>query len=412
MINYQNSSKKQLLYIEDRPMILTDRILKCKEVLPVILRFKHLKDNFSQQYLRETEQKYPVFWVDIMIPIEQEAERFLYWQSKKGLKVEFFLNPSEVAQYYAQTFARYLGLPSLTEEQTICCKNKVYMKDKLNEIGLNTAKYRVVVTTEELIEAGTVLGWPIVLKPANESSCRETYLIKNTKEAIEINLHSQHQWLAEEYIDLDEYAIDALVFNGKIIDYYLTKYPAPLLQTFKGAINANITLRHISPEMKNAVEDILNKYVNGMGFRYGYIHMEYFADEEHSRVIVGEVGLRIAGSDILSNHELSFGFDIYDAVIKIHTGEYPELVYTEDRFVGNLLLPIKQGIIKHISTLDELLKFDGVIDGQLKVKEGQKVKLEGAAHECSGILLVEGQCATEVQERMLEVLNHFKLVVE
>ncbi len=163
MTRFQDTKKKQLLYVEDRPMPLTERILRTENILPVIIRFKHLKDSFSEEYLNMTERKYNVFWVDIMNPLEQEAKRFSSWQERRGIKIEYFLNPSEVAQYYAQAFARQIGLPCLTEEQTICCRNKIKMKDKLQKIGLNTADYQEVWTTAELISAGNALGWPIVL---------------------------------------------------------------------------------------------------------------------------------------------------------------------------------------------------------------------------------------------------------
>lgn len=405
-----DDTRKQILFIEDRPMELTNRILNSDYVLPVILRFQHLRSSFTQDYLKQTEDNYYVFWVNIMNPIEYEAQRFQRWQKSCGLDVRYFLNPSEVAQYFAQSFARELGLPCLTQEQTYSCRNKARMKDKLREIGLCTADYREIVSTQDLIQAGNELGWPIVLKPADDSACRQTYLLHNSDEAKRIYLHSEHQWLAEQFIDLAEYALDALVFDGQIIDFYPIMYPEQIIKTLDGAINANITLRRYSNKLADKAKYILEKYIRGMGIRHGYVHIEYFASVDHSTVILGEVGLRLAGSEIPSDHELSYGFDLFDALIKIHTGERPELLYTEDRFVGDLLLPVHPGQVVEVSTMDELMKMEGVIGGRIKVKPGEIVHPERASLSCSGYVFVEGSSAEEVRTRMYNILHKYKFV--
>lgn len=410
MTKLLHPDKKHLLYIEDRPMLLTKRVLSSEDIVPVIVRFQHWRDSFPEDYLEETEKSHHVFWVDIMNPVDQEALRFQTWQKSKGIKVQYFLNPSEVAQYFAHNFARHLGLPCLTTDQTIWSRNKARMKDKLREIGLRTADYREVCTTDELIAAGDAIGWPIILKPADDSACRETYLLHTPEAASEIYLHAKHQWIVEEYIDLPEYCLDALVFDGKVVDYYPVMYPAQLLKTFDGAINANISLRRRSPELQAQAEYMMNKYVEGMQVDHGYVHMEYFSNPEHTNIVLGEVGLRMAGSEIAHDHQLAYGFDIYDALIKVHTGVRPELVYTEDRFVGDLLLPIKAGVVQEMTTMDELLQMEGVIGGVLKIAKGQVVRPEKASHISSGYVLVEGSSAEQVHQRMVNILNQFKIV--
>ncbi|WP_195694566.1 ATP-grasp domain-containing protein [Priestia megaterium] len=404
--------KKEVLYIEDRPMLMTKRVLESKDIAPVILRFKHLIKDFNSDYLIRTERDFPVFYVDIMLPLEQEAERFIKWQNKMNINVKYFLNPSEVAQYYAQAFARFIGLPSLTKEQTIACRNKGVMKQRLNEIGLKTARYEVVVTKVDLLKAGENLGWPLILKPSSDSACRGTTLIQNETEVENIDLHTKNEWLAEEYINLNEYSVDALVYEGEIIEIFPIMYPAPLLTTLNGAINANITLRHIDSKIRERLENVVKKYIKGMDISQGYVHIEYFSDEDHEKIYIGEVGLRLAGSDIPSDHELAFGFDLFDALIKIHTNEKPNIVFKEDRYVGDLLLPIKKGKVKKISSLEELRKYDGVIDGKVNYREGQYMDFEQASLSCSGVLLIEGQSSQEVKERMLAILRDFVLETE
>ena len=251
-----------------------------------------------------------------------------------------------------------------------------------------------------------------ILKPVDDSACRETYFLKSPEEAREIYLHSKHQWVAEAYIDLAEYALDALVFDGKLLDYYPIMYPSQLIKTLDGGINANIALRHYSPALKEKAEYMLNKYIEGMNVMNGYIHMEYFANPEHTKIVLGEVGIRLAGGRIPSDHELSYGFDLFDALIKIHTGVVPELVYNQDRFVGDLLLPIKSGLIKEVSTMDEIMRFDGVIGGDVRVKQGQLVNPERASSSNSGYVIVEGNSANEVIGRMANIHNNFKFIVD
>ncbi|OKP91071.1 hypothetical protein A3844_04310 [Paenibacillus helianthi] len=408
----RNTEMKHILYVEDRPMLLTQWLLNSEYIVPVLLRFQHCRDAFSEEYLKKTEHENLVFWVNIMNPIESEAQRFQRWQISKGVRVEYFLNPSEVAQYFSQSFARYLELPCLTEEQTICSRNKARMKDKLREIGFKTANYREICNVEELIEAGHEMGWPIVLKPVDDSSCRDTFVLKSPEEAKKIYMHSKYQWLAEEYINMMEFALDVLIFDSKAIAYYPLMYPAQLIKTLDGEINASITMRHYSTAIKDKAEYIINKYIQGMNITHGYVHIEYFADPAHKQIVLGEVGLRLSGSQIPVIHGLSYGINLFDTLIKIHIGEYPVLDYIENRFVGELLLPVKQGKVKEISTLNELIQMEGVIDGVLIVTEGQTVQPERASMSGSGYLLVEGQSVDQVHQRMLNILLNFKFILE
>ena len=266
--------KKQLLYIEDGPSTFTEMLRKQKYIEVVFIRFKHMINRYSDEYLEKTKNE-NIFWIDIMLPIEHEIERFKNWQNRKAFNVEFFLNPSEIAQYYAQAFARLLGLQCLTEEQTFCCKNKIAMKQKLKSIGLNVADYKTVFTSEDIVIAGECMGWPVVLKPTEDSSCKDTYLLHDRSEVLSVDLNSKHQWIVEEYIDLDEYAVDIIIYNHEILGYFITKYPVPLLKSLDGDINANISIRHVEEYRKRKIEMVMNTYISGMNIENGCIHMEY-----------------------------------------------------------------------------------------------------------------------------------------
>jgi len=228
-----------LLYVDDRPCSLSEHLLKRSDVSLVLLRFKG--NPLPSEYITETEHL-PSFYLDRNIDIVDEVERFRSWSSARNVLPQYFLNPSEPAQYITQTFARALGLPALSDEQVLMVRNKIIMKSKLAEIGIAVAKFAPISSKEELLRFGDAVGWPVILKPVDGFATINTFKLSRVQ-AVSHVIKESCKWMAEELQLGREYECCALIQNQKVLSTFISYMPESPIEIVEGGMNANITLR-------------------------------------------------------------------------------------------------------------------------------------------------------------------------
>jgi hypothetical protein len=396
-----------LLCVDDRPCTFVEALLRRRDVVPVLLRIQQVLGDLPEWY-RERTLDTATFVLDAERPLAEEARRLKDWWAGRRLGRPHFCNPSEPRQRLAQRFARLLGLPALSEDQVVWLRHKPSMKAKLARLGFAVARHAVTRSRAELVAFAQRCGWPMVVKPVEGFACIDTHLLAGVEQLAAID--TGREWLAEEYIPDREYECCALIFAGRVLDTYLSCFPAPPLQATDGAINANISARRLPEGFSIDLRAMVQHIVDGMRLDHGYLHLEFFARADGSYRI-GEVALRLAGCEIPANHGLAYGFDIFDALIDIHLGFRPRLDYTRERCVGDLLLPAKPGLVLDITPMPELLAMQGVIAGRLKVAPGEVIAPRRASHAAAGFVHVEGDTVAEVEQRMQRVLSRFRLTV-
>jgi len=403
-------SKPVLLFLNDRPESLADALFQREDIIPVLLRFRQILGDLGQKYIERTKRMF-TFVADMEVPLVDEARRFCKWADSQGLDVGFFCNPSEPRQRISHAFARELGLPALTEQQVTWLRDKASMKDKLRAIGFDVAEYALVGTHADVIAFAKSRGFPVVVKPREGYACLETHLIRTEDDVSKQPLVPEWTWMVEKFVPDREYECCALISKGRVLDTYLSCFPAPPLAATDGAINANISMRRVPEQFGVDMNAVVQRIVDSMELQDGYMHMEFFVGSG-GRFTMSEVAMRMAGCEITANHGLAYGFNIFDAILDIYLHREPKLVYAKDRVVGDLLLPVRSGRVSYITPLSELLELEGVLSGKLKVRVGDLVAARRASHVSSGFLHIEGSSPTEVERRMRNALESFQLVTE
>ena len=139
----------------------------------------------------------------------------------------------------------------------------------------------------------------------------------------------------------------------------------------------------------------------------GVMTIEVFIDE-NGRVKPSELGWRLPGCQATTNHSLSYGINIYEILIDIMLGKKVELQYRDKIIsVGDLYLPNKQGVITNITPLEELLKMDGVIQGEMIAKLGEYQVKRRVGNDASGWVQVMGQDEKETLQKMQTIFDNF-----
>ncbi|SNY53574.1 ATP-grasp domain-containing protein [Paractinoplanes atraurantiacus] len=403
------AARPSVLVVDDRPSTFVDNAIRRDDLDIVLLRFTSVLSSLPQDYL-DRSAHLPTF-VARDDALEDEAARYRQWVTELERPPTYFCNPQEPLQEVAQPFARLVGLPHLSAEQVTWVRHKSAMKDRYQEIGVPHAAYRFVTDRNGVAAFASEHGWPVVLKPLDSFACIGTYKIDGPDDLARTPAPDPSRtWVVEEFIHGTEFQLCALVLDGKVLDAYLSLNPAPLLSVLDGAINANITFAPSEATPLDA-RAVCQNLVDGLGITHGYFHGECWLREDGS-FCMGEVAARISGCEVPSNHGLAYGFDMHRAILDTYVGRMPDLTYTENRAVGDLLLPVKPGRVVEITPLAELLTLPGVMDGRLKLAVGDVAHPPRASYASSGYLHIEGATAAEVEDRMHGVLRAFSFDTE
>ncbi len=402
--------KSTLLYVEEVKNSLSQKVISRGDIHVVLLRFKQSMF-FDDLYIKETS-KIPCFIYNKEVEVKKEVKRFNDFCLENNLKIDYFYNDSEYNQELIQEFASLLGLSgSLNKEQALCVRDKAAMKNRLHEIGYRTMAYEEISTIDDVISfTKKIGGFPIIVKWRRGLSSKEVYKINNIKELQNLGLDfSKNRYIVEQYCPDLIWCMDSLIQNKKVVTTFYAWLPYTNLSfAEKKEKFAQITVDKKPEWFKFDGSEITQNIINEIGLKNGYMHLEAFINPS-GQPIVCEFAWRTPGEHMLFNHSIAFGIDVYSFLIDIMIGKPISLKLKSQKCVGDMFLPIKNGVVSNITSYKDLKNLKGVINGAVTYKIGDTLESKRQYTSCSGWIQVEGKTKEEVLERMLEVYKNFKI---
>lgn len=216
--------------------------------------------------------------------------------------------------------AEKMNLPGIGYETACIFTNKFLMREKCQELGIPTIRFRLVDKIGDAILFYEEIGRDVILKPINNQGSKGVYRISSLDD-LYAKYHEAERYsrgepiLAEEYIAGEEIVIEALTYNGVTEglicgDTYYFNIP----DTFSAK-------QRLFPSCKNRLlidkALSLNKtIVEGFGLKNGITHGEYIISKEQIYLI--EIAARGGGvyisSDIIP---LMTGFDTNSFIVNM-----------------------------------------------------------------------------------------------
>lgn len=402
-----------LLYFEEYESHLSHELLKRKDINPIIIRTNKNMKFFNESYLESTKNVLN-YVIDYYNDIDNEVLKFKNWLKDNDIKIDYFLNDSEYYLEFSNRFARKLGLYALTDEQICWVRDKVDMKKRFREIGLDTVDFREINSKDELKKFFVDNGSKrIIFKPRRGMNSIETYMINSLEDidGLEIDI-IPGKYMAEDFCYNHEWSIESLVQNGEVLDSYVTYIPNPTIwASISNDLNCHMTVPKIPSYFKFVPKEFIQRIVSGMNLKDGVMTIEVFISND-GNIKASELGWRLPGCQATLNHSYSYGIDIYNLLLDIATHKKVNLKY-QDKIVsvGDLYLPNKEGIIEQITPLEELLKMDGVIGGELFTKIGEYQKKRRVGNDASGWIQVLGENEFDTLQKMQKIYDIFEIEV-
>ena len=402
-----------LLYFEEYESNLSHELLNRKDIKPIIIRTNKNMKFFNESYLESTKSILN-YVIDYYNDIDNEVLKFKKWLKDNDIIIDYFLNDSEYYLEFSNKFARKLGLYALTDEQICWVRDKVDMKKRFREIGLDTVDFKEINSKDELKKFFVDNGSKrIIFKPRRGMNSIETYMINSLEDidVLEIDI-IPGKYMAEDFCYDHEWSIESLVQDGEVLDSYVTYIPNPTIwASISNDLNCHMTVPKIPSYFKFVPKEFIQQIVSGMNLKDGAMTIEVFISND-GNIKASELGWRLPGCQATLNHSYSYGIDIYNLLLDIAIHKKVNLKY-QDKIVsvGDLYLPNKEGIIEQITPLEELLKMDGVIGGELFTKIGEYQKKRRVGNDASGWVQVLGENEFDTLQKMQKIYDIFEIEV-
>lgn len=210
-----------------------------------------------------------------------------------------------------------MGIPGMGAEAARNFRDKDRMKEVLRAAGLPVARHQRIESVEAAHAFVAEVGYPLILKPIAGVGARSTYRVNDEGELRDVlrklNPTRAQAVQAEEFIVGIERTLEVVMKDGRPIWWSGTRYhPTPLAVLENPWMQYTVTLPREEGEPWSGFLATSVAALKALGLETGLSHMEWFETAD-GRYVIGEVGARPPGVQIMPLMSLGYGVDMVRA---------------------------------------------------------------------------------------------------
>jgi len=324
--------------------------------------------------------------------------------------------------------AESCSLPGHSLEAARRASDKVLMRECFEKHGVPSPKFTHIFKNE-IDEALQILKqkaipFPLTVKPADNMGargCRLVYSQDELRPALEdaVNFSRSGKAIAEEFIDGEEFSLEALVINGEIFLNALADRHIFFPPYF-------VEMGHTIPSIKSKEEcdELIRVFflgIKALGLTNGAAKGDIFLRKAEPQkkgkrtACVGEIAARLSGGYMSGwTVPYSSGFDVTKAAVKIALGEpVDELPNSEAaRFSAERAWISVPGIIKKIYGLEEARSIKNIKDVLPRLFEKDETVFPKNNVEKCGNVLSSAESYDEAVKASMEAIQKIFLQLE
>lgn len=230
-----------------------------------------------------------------------------------------------------------LGLPGPGLDAATVSRNKAFQRAEFHRAGLPQPGHRHTLRLSDQRE-WALARLPVVVKPVSLQGSQGVERVASAAEWDDVvaRRESEGPLLVEEYVEGQEYSVEALVHQGRVLFTNLTRKetsgPPYFVELFHEAgYGAD------RPLLRKAADELCAGVVEALNFSTGVVHLEFRARADQDLVIM-EVAVRTPGDHIMELVARAHDFDVFAACLSLALGEVPETPEEPVRAAGSLFL--------------------------------------------------------------------------
>jgi biotin carboxylase len=285
-------------------------------------------------------------------------------------------------------------------------RDKPLMKAAARRAGIPCADWRTLDADVRADELVADLGLPLVLKPRDGTGGRamtKSVSAVDVARALDrIPAEERPRWVAERWVAGIEMSIESFVADSRILFTNPTEYFVPAAANVAPAV---------LPEAELGDLLALNARVLGtLGVERGMTHLEVFRTPEGPRF--GEVAVRPPGGRIMRLLRRAYGFDPWEAAIRIELGEAPEFPARPVGAAGVWMLHPGPGRVASVRGLAAARRLPGVRKLVCRVRTGSEVGPRSSTGADVGWIEVGGRDREEVARTLTAAHDLVRIEME
>ena len=279
-------------------------------------------------------------------------------QIAKELHPAFILPGSDDGLIAATRLAHDLGLPGNAPSRLDVMRKKDVQQEALRKAGLRSIRGRIVSSVDEALDfLRETKNGKVVIKPEMGGASNGVRICKNKEEIVQALQYNDEmirndpgrflRVLIQEYIEGEEYTVDAVFCGAEPYETMITKYTKKLVNDTEKIYDTAQFMDLHDPELKE-----LREYAMGvnraLGLTHGVTHNEYMIDEKGPVLI--EANCRPYGAMVKSSYlDKVLGF--HETLLSLRSYIEPEKLAAE---IGSLPVLQAMGMIKVLIIYEDI----------------------------------------------------------
>ncbi|GAA1472806.1 ATP-grasp domain-containing protein [Corynebacterium felinum] len=339
-----------------------------------------------------------------------------------NIHIDVVASFTEFSQIGAAYIAQLLGVKHQSVAVAAATRDKRLMKMRARSSGIPCARFLSIPTRENVDSLRDLsrLTFPVVIKPAAGMSTMSTEIAGNEAKAREIIMgldippqFGSKQIIVEEFIEGDEFLVDAIWDNGECVHFSIAKYMSPRLRANepKGINGCFIVREDENYNFYRQVRDFHDRINKAFEVMDGATHLEFFQLRDGS-LVFSELATRLGGGGSPPMIRGSLGFDIRElwaaqqakAIEKMSPSR--ESIFPAVGFFN--LEPSHPGFIKSVPDIDSIRNEQGILEARLMTEVGRFHSREHPS-EWGIFLVIGGKTSDELVDKFLEISENYPI---
>lgn len=306
-------------------------------------------------------------YADVIVPIDVKDEEKILEAAIANKIDGIITDQTDLPVRTAAYVSGKMGLSGIPYEIGCLFTDKYLMREKCDELGIPTPRYKLVMNTEEAVEFYNSVGGTMIMKPIDSQASHGVSKITSAEQLAdcftEAASYSRNgKVLLEEWIEGTEYPVDSYTANGKCNLLAIGQYnPFSIEGTF--ASYETDYPANIDEKTRELIETTNKRIVEGFGLPQGRTHGEYIVSNNKCYLV--EIGARGGGS-FFSSDDVRYvsGFCTEDYLIDLCLGVYDggfPLSDERHQCCCTLFFYLPElGEVKDVTGLDKVMNLDYV----------------------------------------------------
>ncbi|WP_433654515.1 ATP-grasp domain-containing protein [Nocardia sp. CA-128927] len=320
---------------------------------------------------------------------------------------------SEFTLEIAAQVRENLGIPGPTVDEVAVYRDKVRMKQVLDEAGILVPRFDSCVSVEQVRSFAASCGYPLILKPLGGAASIGVRRVDSLAEldaalsTIELADYEVEEFIAGPIYHVDGFADD----DSRVTFQAASRYINDCLSFAHGTPLGSV-LMGPSP-LRTQIEEFSQQIISALGLRRLPFHLEVFITPAGDPVFL-EIGGRVGGAEVPHLLYKVFGVNLYEMFLRVLSGaEVPPVPEFVDSSGGWLIMPKSAEVSERVVRAGSMRDQVPIVWRELLPAPGQVLAPGGAydaLHRGRFILLHEDEHVVEAGIR--KIIENFDFEAE